>query len=159
MEKQQQTICLWQRKPRQPQPPERGEHPREHPREERGAEALPGLGPRWGSDTSLDEPAGIPLPSPTLIPGDPPFLPGVAFLGALGAACIPSLPAKPPPAQLIDEWALDMIDLFDGVKRGDYLVLVDFSKCISRRHRTFLPLSLLTPLLATNLRKDLASPV
>lgn len=52
-----------------------------------------------------------------------------------------------------------MIDLFDGVKRGDYLVLVDFSKCISRRHRTFLPLSLLTPLLATNLRKDLASPV
>lgn len=74
------------------------------------------------------------------------------------------LPAFPPcllspPAQLIDEWALDMIDLFDGVKRGDYLVLVDFSKCISRRHRTFLPLSLLTPLLATNLRKDLASPV
>lgn len=157
MEKQQQTICLRQRKPRQPQPPESGEHPRE----EKGAEALPG--PQLAS-----EPTGALTPPETSaqasrfpVPlqswGTPPF-PQEQRFGVLRAACVPSLPAKPL-AQLIDEWALDMIDRFDGMKRRDYLMLVDFSKCLSCRHRTFVPLSLLTPLLTTNLCNDLAWPV
>lgn len=48
----------------------------------------------------------------------------------LQAACLHCPPAKPL-AQLIDEWALDMIDLFDRMKRGDYLALVDFFLSVS----------------------------
>lgn len=79
--------------------------------------------------------------------------------GARAPSCLCSLLPAQPLAQLIDEWALDMIDLFDSMKCSDYLVLGDFSKCISHRHKTFGPLSLLTPLLVANLCKDLAWPV
>lgn len=126
MEKQQQTICLWQRKPCQPQPPERGEHPRE----ERGAEALPGARLGLEPARALTPPQASPMaslfPAPFRSRGTPPY-PQEQLFRALRAACVPSLPAKPL-AQLIDEWALNMIDLFDGMKCGDYLVLVDFSK-------------------------------
>lgn len=57
---------------------------------------------------SPSDPSGILLPGPTLVPGGPP-LPQEQLLGALLAF--------PSPAQLRDEWALHMIDLFDSMKR------------------------------------------
>lgn len=140
MEKQQQTICLRQRSPDSPS------HHREG-----------STGFAWhpaGFGAHQDFATSPPHPNP----GAPSLFPQELGFEALRAACTPPLLAKPQ-AQLIDEWALDMIDLIDSVKHGDYLVLADFPKCSSRRHRTFVPLSLLTPLLTTNLCKDLAWPL
>lgn len=120
----------------------------EHPR---GPKALPGV----HFDTSPNKPTDTLLPSSTPILGDLLFPTGVAFWGATSCYFLPSKPQ----ALLIDEWALEMIDLFDSMKCGDYLVLVGFPKCVSCRHRTFVPLRSLTPLLVTNLCKDLAWPV
>lgn len=115
----------------------------------RGAPAAPATAER-GARLGLEPSRTRTPPQPTPIPGLRRFSPGFEALRAAFTV---------PRAQLIDEWALDMIDLIDSVKHGDYLVLADFPKCGSRRHRTFVPLSLLTPLLTTNLCKDLAWPL